>query len=74
MQKGNIEDLLTCFKEYTPGAEWNGSAYIDKVSGETKTNHAMVSQDTYILGKGYLGMTKETVPDVYKMLDEFKAK
>lgn len=59
------EDLLKAFASVTPGAEWNGSNYIDQQTGETKTNHVMVYQDTYVFGKGYMGATKQTVPEKY---------
>jgi hypothetical protein len=70
MKKDNLDDLIKAYEMYTPGAAWNAAAYVDRVSGETKNNHALVYQDTYVFGKGYLGMTDVEVPDVYKMLDE----
>ena len=70
MSKENLEDLIDAYEMYTPGAAWNGSVYIDRVSGEAKNNHAMVYQDTYVFGKGYLGMTDVEIPDIYKMLDK----
>ncbi|WP_207736146.1 DUF3798 domain-containing protein [Fusibacter ferrireducens] len=66
MSKDSFDDLMACFDLYTPGAEWNGSYYLDRVSGEEKTNHIMVYQDTYVFGLGYLGNSKEVVPDKYK--------
>lgn len=66
MQKGSKDDLLKAFALYTPGAEWNGSLYLDRVSNTEITNHVMVYQDTYVFGQGYLGNTKEVVPDKYK--------
>lgn len=68
------EDYKKVIEEFTPGAEWGVSTYVDRVSGEEKKNHYLTLQDTYVLGKGYLGMTKEEVPDIYKMLDEFQNK
>lgn len=68
MQKDSKDDLLKCFVMYTPGAEWNGSYYFDRVSNEDKTNHLMVYQDTYVFGQGYLGNTKEVVPEKYKTI------
>lgn len=61
----SMADLMACYEKYTPGAEWNGSYYVDLATGETKTNHVMMYQDTYVLGKGYLGMTKVEVPEKY---------
>lgn len=68
MQKDSFEDLMSCFDKYTPGAEWNGSYYFDRVSNEEKKNHIMVYQDTYVFGLGYLGNSKETVPEKYKTI------
>lgn len=66
MEKGNLEDVLKAFEIYTPGAEWNGSLYLDRVSGNEVGNHIMLYQDTYVFGQGYLGNSKEVVPDKYK--------
>ncbi len=66
MQKGNLADVVKAFGEYTPGAEWNGSLYLDRVSGKEIVNHVMVYQDTYVFGQGYLGNSKEPVPEKYK--------
>ncbi len=66
MKKDSFEDVMKAFDMYTPGAEWNGSFYVDRVSGEEKKNHIMVYQDTYVFGQGYLGNSKEVVPDKYK--------
>ena len=59
------KDLLDCYALYTPGAQWNGGYYTDLGTGVTKKNYVMVYQDTYILGKGYMGATKVKVPDKY---------
>lgn len=66
MQKGNLADVVKAFGQYTPGAEWNGSLYLDRVSGKEIPNHVMVYQDTYVFGQGYLGNSKEPVPAKYK--------
>ena len=59
------KDLLDAFMTYTPGAQWNGAYYTDLGTGVTKKNYIMLYQDTYILGKGYMGATKVAVPDKY---------
>ena len=51
-------------KKFTPGAGWNGSNYTD-VNGVEKENFYLLYQDTYVLGKGYMNMTNETVPEKY---------
>ncbi|MDV3429485.1 MAG: DUF3798 domain-containing protein [Bacillota bacterium] len=67
-KKDSFDDLMKSFMKFTPGAEWNGSYYVDMATGTEKKNHVLLYQDTYILGKGYLGMTKETVPEKYKKI------
>lgn len=64
-KKDSFEDLMKCFEKYTPGAEWNGSYYVDAATGEEKKNHVMIYQDTYVFGKGFLGQTKEEIPEKY---------
>jgi len=70
MKKGNLADVLKAFGAYTPGAEWNGSLYTDRVSSKEIPNHVMVYQDTYVFGKGYIGNSKEVVPDKYKKINK----
>jgi hypothetical protein len=67
-KKDSFEDLMACFEKYTPGAQWNGSYYIDAATGTEKKNHIMVYQDTYVFGQGYLGQTKEAIPEKYNTI------
>lgn len=64
-KKDSFDDLMACFEKYTPGAEWNGSYYVDLATNTEKKNHVMIYQDTYVLGKGFLGQTKEEIPEKY---------
>ena len=64
---GSFDDLMACFQEYTPGAEWNGAFYT-YASGEESPKHVVIYQDTYVFGLGYLGQTSEEVPDKYKTM------
>lgn len=73
MSRNNKADVIRAYSIFTPGANWNGSHYVERSSGIEKTNHLLVYQDTYVFGKGYLGMTDIEVPNVYALLDEFKA-
>ena len=57
-------DLMDAYKKYTPGAGWNCSLYTD-ADGIELENFLLVYQDTYVFGKGYLGMTDITVPQKY---------
>jgi len=62
---GDLKALMASYAKYTPGAAWNGSNYTDVGTGVKKKNYFLVYQDTYVFGKGYLGMTKLTVPEKY---------
>ena len=57
--------LLAVYGKFSPGAKWNGSAYIDAATKKPMRNFFLMYQDTYVLGKGYLGATKVTVPEKY---------
>lgn len=72
----NIDDIKSAIGKYTEGANWMGSYYVDRASGEEMKNHVLVSQDTYVYGKGYLGMDKVEVPEKYLQMnvDEAQAK
>ena len=66
--KAKITDrkaLLASYGKYSPGAAWNGNSYIDANTGVKMKGYYLIYQDTYIFGKGYLGMTKVTVPEKY---------
>jgi len=60
----NKEDLMEALNEATPGAEWNSSYYVD--ADDIKLNNFfLIYQDSYILGKGYLKMTSEIIPEKF---------
>lgn len=60
----DFDSIMNSLKKFTPGAGWNGSNYTD-VNGVEKDNFYLLYQDTYVLGKGYMNMTNETVPEKY---------
>jgi len=60
-----LADLRSAYNKYTPGAEWNGSHYVDVATGTQAKNHILIYQDTYVFGKGYLGAAKLEVPAKY---------
>lgn len=70
----NTDDVKTVLVDMTPGAAWNVSTYVDRTSMEERKNHILVLQDTYAFGKGFLKMTDEEVPDIYKMLEDYQSK
>jgi len=64
-QDGVTEVLGT----YTDGSNWMGSKMVDRASGETLDNFVLIAQDTYVFGKGYLGMDEVEVDDKYLNLN-----
>jgi len=65
----DMEALLKAYEKYTPGAGWNGSYYLDGIGIEYE-NFVMLYQDTYVFGKGYMGMTDVEVPAKYLEITE----
>ena len=61
----NLKDLWKCYDKYTPGAAWNGAAYYDMAKQMKIKKFVLVYEDTYVFGKGYMGVTKEKVPEKY---------
>ena len=60
----DFDSIMDSLKKFTPGAVWNVSNYTD-FSAVEKENFYLLYQDTYVLGKGYMNMTNETVPEKY---------
>ncbi|WP_085876204.1 DUF3798 domain-containing protein [Peptoniphilus vaginalis] len=65
----NKEQILASIQKHTEGAKWMAENYIDRATGETKDNHFLLAQDTYVYGRGYLGMDKVKVPEKYLNLN-----
>ncbi len=63
----DINDLSKAYGVFSPGAEWNGSNYIDAEGGVKYDNTFLIYQDTYIFGDPgyYMGTTKVEVPEKY---------
>ena len=61
----SIRNIRRAFSAYTPGANWNGSYYVDANSGVSSDNFVLVYQDTYIMGDPgyYMGNTDVEVPE-----------
>jgi hypothetical protein len=57
--------LLECYGKFSPGAKWNGNFYVDAATKRPMRNFFLLYQDTYIFGKGYLGVTDVEVPEKY---------
>lgn len=62
---GNQADMLSAYEKFSPGAEWNCNVYTDVGTGKKVANYFQLYQDTYVFGKGYLGATKEKMPEKY---------
>ncbi len=60
-----LSDLMKAYNKFTPGAKWNGSFYTDVNTGVRAKNHVLIYQDTYIMGKGYMGNADVVVPEKY---------
>lgn len=60
----DFDAVMAAFAEYTPGAAWNGSYYVDAY-GIEQENYLLIYQDTYIFGKGYMGITEVEVPEKF---------
>ena len=61
----SLKDLVACYNEFTPGARWSANYYTDAGTGVRNRKMVMVRQDTYVLGKGYLGVSDVEVPEAY---------
>ena len=61
----SIRNIRRAFSYYTPGANWNGSNYVEATTKETYDNFVLVYQDTYIMGNPgyYMGNTDIEVPE-----------
>jgi hypothetical protein len=64
----NMQDMLSAYEMYTPGTKWMSTNYTDLNTNKTSPNHFLLYQDTYVFGRGYLGTTKQVVPEKYLSL------
>ena len=61
----DIDDISDAFATFSGEAEWNGSNYTNVDTGVKSDNIFLVYQDTYIMGKGFMGTTNVEVPEKY---------
>ena len=62
----SIRNIQQAYREYTPGAQWNGSYFTEANSGVNYRNYVLIYQDTYIMGDyGYMGNADEVVPEKF---------
>jgi hypothetical protein len=64
-KKDSLTDLYSALGEFTPGAKWNGGYYVDANTGVRARNQILIYMDTYMMGRGYLPTTAQTVPEKY---------
>jgi len=60
----DTDDVKNALSVYSPDAGWNTSYYVD-ADDMVRKNYLFVYQDSYVLGKGYLGLTDEIIPEKY---------
>ena len=61
----SMTDLFQAFGKYTPGSRWGGSWYVDASTGVKLKNFALLLQDTYVFGRGFMKSAEIEVPDKY---------
>ncbi|MBQ3703009.1 MAG: DUF3798 domain-containing protein [Oscillospiraceae bacterium] len=63
----DIDDISDAYAVFSPGAEWNGSNYVNAETGVKLENVFLIYQDTYIMGNPghYMGSTEIEVPEKY---------
>jgi hypothetical protein len=67
-QLSDTKTLLDCYGKFSPGAEWNGSYYMDAVTAKPLKNYFLIYQDTYIFGRGYMKTPEVEIPLKYSDL------
>lgn len=64
----DMKQFVAAMNSVTPGVKWNAAAYTDVAKGVKLKNFILAYQDTYLLGRGALGMDKIKVPEkIYKI-------
>ena len=61
----DIDAISDAFATFSGEANWNGSNYTNVDTGVKSDNIFLVYQDTYIMGKGFMGTTEIEVPEKY---------
>ena len=60
-----LSDIMRAYSKYTGDAKWNGAFYTDSNTGIKTKNLVLIYQDTYIMGKGYMGTPELEIPEKY---------
>ena len=61
----DIDAISEAFATFSGEANWNGSNYTNVDTGVKSDNIFLVYQDTYVMGKGFMGTTDVEVPEKY---------
>jgi hypothetical protein len=62
---GNAADIMKALATFSPGVDWNSTAYSDISTQVRMRNFLLVYQDSYVFGKGAMGMDQVTIPRKY---------
>ena len=60
-----LKDMRSAYDKFCPGAQWGGSYFIEAATGVKNSKFVLLRQDTYVLGKGYLGLADVEIPEKY---------
>ncbi|MDR1042213.1 MAG: DUF3798 domain-containing protein [Deltaproteobacteria bacterium] len=67
-QAGDIDAFLESLSRFSGDMAWKGEFLTGRASGKPIYNYFLVYGDTYVLGRGYLGLLDVNVPEQYRML------
>ena len=59
-----LDKVLASLDTATPDSKWNGSLMKNN-NGVDIPNSFFIYQDTYVFGKGYMGITSVEIPEKY---------
>jgi hypothetical protein len=65
VERRDLKALKKSYQDVNPAIKWTGAIYADSSLKEIE-NFLLIYQDTYIFGKGFLGLTTIEVPMKYK--------
>ena len=60
-----LKEMREAYDEFCPGAHWGASYFTEASTGVKNTKFILLRQDTYVLGKGYLGLADVEIPEKY---------
>jgi len=62
---GNRADVVKALATFSPGVSWNTTTYKDAATQVRMKNFLLVYQDSYVFGKGPMGVDDVTIPEKY---------